>query len=933
MAVGCLTETYSKGVGMAALPTGTVTFLFTDLEGSTRLWEAHPEAMKGALARHDAILREVVGAHGGHVVKMTGDGVHAAFQLPADAMTAAAEGQRRLASELWTVAEPLRVRMGIHTGVVEDRDGDYFGSAVNRAARLMGVAHGGQILVSHASEELLRDQLADGTALLDLGELRLRDLSRPERVFQLAAGGLEEVFPPVRSLEAFPGNLPSQLSSFVGRDKELASVPDALRESRLVTLIGVGGVGKTRLAAQVAAEVLPRFADGAWFCELATAGDAAMLVETVAATIGARPRPGVSLEASLVEFLRPRALLMVLDNCEHLLDAAGRLAESVLGDCAGVRILATSREALGVDGERLIPVRSLGLPADGDPATATACDAVRLFESRGAAARPGFAIDASNAPSVVEICSRLDGIPLAIELAAARLAAMSPAEIAGHLDARFRLLTGGRRLAVERHQTLRSAVDWSYALLGDHERAVFDRLGAFVGSFDSSAASAVAATGGIESWDVLDALTSLVSKSMLTAEETSDGTTRYQLLETLRQYARERLDETGGTDPYRRRHAEHYARFAEQAGPALLGPDELLWRRHLHAELDNLRAAVTWALDSEDDADGELAVRIVAALSFQATADRAAGISTWAQRVLPRSETARPDLRVGVLGAASWDATFRLDYDQARELGNAALDLARAHGILNATALGSTCQGAMYSGRFDEALEIAHEVAAASTDAPDLDHASVVTAVVPAMVALLRGEMAHARDNAEHALQLARQSQNPSSIALASYTYGWVLMHDDPPAALRAFDESIDLVRQGATDMVYAHVLVRAASLRAASGDQSALTDLREAVAYAHDVGSLVTMMAVLDYGIRVLASLDHSAVGAVLVGFLDDGHEIALNPVGGPEGLAREQARAKLAADLGPDEYQAARARGAQLSYEAYIDYSLREIDRLVES
>ncbi|MCJ7672425.1 MAG: hypothetical protein MUP67_10350, partial [Acidimicrobiia bacterium] len=352
-------------------------------------------------------------------------------------------------------------------------------------------------------------------------------------------------------------------------------MPDALRESRLVTLIGVGGVGKTRLAAQVAAEVLPRFSDGAWFCELAAAGDAAMLVEAVAATIGARPRPGVSLEASLVEFLRPRALLMVLDNCEHLLDAAGRLAESVLGDCAGVRILATSREALGVDGERLIPVRSLGLPADGDPAMATASDAVRLFENRGAAARPGFTIDASNAPSVVEICSRLDGIPLAIELAAARLAAMSPAEIAGHLDARFRLLTGGRRLAVERHQTLRSAVDWSYALLGDHERAVFDRLGVFVGSFDASAASAVAAVDGIESWDVLDALTSLVSKSMLMAEETSDGTTRYQLLETLRQYARERLDESGGTDSYRRLHAEHYARFTEQAGPALLGPDEL----------------------------------------------------------------------------------------------------------------------------------------------------------------------------------------------------------------------------------------------------------------------------------------------------------------------------------------------------------------------
>jgi tetratricopeptide (TPR) repeat protein len=527
----------------------------------------------------------------------------------------------------------------------------------------------------------------------------------------------------------------------------------------------------------------------------------------------------------------------------------------------------------------------------------------------------------------------LDGIPLAIELAAARLAAMSPSEIAGHLDARFRLLTGGRRLAVERHQTLRSAVDWSYALLGDHERAVFDRLGVFVGSFDASAASAVAATDGVESWDVLDALRSLVSKSMLTAEETSDGTTRYQLLETLRQYARERLDESERTDAYRRRHAEHYARFSEEAGPALLGPDELRWRPHLHAELDNLRAAVTWALDSEDEADGELAVRIVAALFVQATQDRASGISTWANRVLPRSETARPDLRVAVLGAASWDAIFRLDYDRARELGHAAMDLARAHGTDIAAAAGGTVLGAMYSGRFDEALEIAQEALVPSSNAPDLDGNSAMLGDIRAQIDILRGDMENARREAETALHLARRSQNPSTIALASYVCGWAVMHDEPAAALAAFDESIELVRRGATDMLYAHVLVRAASLRAASGDQSALADLREAIAHAHDVGSLVTMMTVVDYGIRVLASLEHSTLGAVLAGFLDEGHVIVLNPVDGPERLAREQARAKLAADLGPHEYAAARARGAQLTYETYVDYSLREIDRILEA
>ncbi len=473
----------------AALPTGTVTFLFTDLEGSTRLWERHPEAMRTALARHDEILRDAVGQRSGVVVKTTGDGLHAAFAVAADAVAAAADAQQVLLDEAWALPEPLRVRMGLHTGRAEIRTGDYYGPAVNRAARVSAAAHGGQVVVSHATEELVRDDLPAGAALTDLGEHRLRDLARPERVYQVDAPGLRSDFPPLRSIDAYPTNLPLQLSSFVGREREIATIAKELYDARLVTLTGVGGVGKTRLSIQVAAEVLPHYRDGVWLCELAAATDPDSLAQVVASTLGVAQRPGLDLAASILEYLRGRELLVLLDNCEHLLDAAGRLGEGVLRECAGVRILATSREGLGVEGERVVALRSLGVPEQGAGSDAAAAsEAVRLFLERAHAAQAEFELDAASVEAVGEICRRLDGIPLAIELAAARVVAMHPREIADHLDERFRLLTGGRRTAVERHHTLRATVDWSYSLLGPTEQAVFARLGVFAGSFDASAA-------------------------------------------------------------------------------------------------------------------------------------------------------------------------------------------------------------------------------------------------------------------------------------------------------------------------------------------------------------------------------------------------------------------------------------------------------------
>ena len=403
---------------MAELPSGTVTFLFTDLEGSTRLWEEYPDAMRASLARHDELLRGAIESHAGHVVKTTGDGFHAAFATAHDALEAALAAQLALTAEPWARTGPLRVRMGVHTGEAEYRDGDYYGTALNRAARVAGAAYGGQLLVSRATMELLGDGRPDGCYLLDLGEHRLRDLGRPETLLQLCHPDLPRSFPPPRSLDAYPGNLPARFTSFVGRSEEMGRIELALEEARLVTLTGVGGVGKTRLALQAAGAVLPHFRDGAWFCELATAGDADALVQVVATVLGVQPHPTVPLDRRVRDALRDRRALVLLDNCEHLLEAATRVAEGILRECAHVRLIATSREPLDVEGERIVRVRSLPFPEAGTESAAT--DAVRLFIERAQGVESDFDADDDETRTVGEICRRLDGIPLAIELAAAR---------------------------------------------------------------------------------------------------------------------------------------------------------------------------------------------------------------------------------------------------------------------------------------------------------------------------------------------------------------------------------------------------------------------------------------------------------------------------------------------------------------------------------
>jgi predicted ATPase/class 3 adenylate cyclase len=900
---------------VADLPTGTVTFLFTDLEGSTRLWEDKPEAMKAALARHDDLLREAVESCGGHVVKTTGDGVLAVFATAHEALNAAVRGQRSLGLEAWTETGPLRVRMGLHTGEAENRSRDYYGAALNRAARLMSAAHAGQIVVSNATEQFVRADLAPELDLIDLGEHRFRDLSRPVRVFQVTAPGLRREFPKLRSLDEFLGNLPRQVTSFIGRGEELKSVVASLDEHRLVTLTGPGGIGKTRLSIQVAAELQPRYADGAWICELAGASDGESLLQLVAATLGVQPRADVSLEGSIVGFLATKQLLLILDNCEHLILAAARLVGAILRDAFDVRILATSREALGVTGERSSALGTLPLPdPTGDYEAIAERAAVRLFTERAAAVREGFVLEPRNAATVAELCCRLDGIPLAIELAAARVVAMSPAEILARLDERFRLLIGGERAGAERHQTLAAAVDWSYSLLETPDRLVFARLGVFVGGFDLAAAEAVVAAEGIERSDVLDAVASLVARSMVVAEEHDDATTRYRMLETLRDYALERLDDV---HPWKRRHAQHYATFAEQAGRDVTSPDEVRWRRRIRSELDNLRAAVSWAL-ARDESDAGLAIRIVAALARESYLDRSAGIGAWAERAVSRTSGVAAGLRYAVLAAAAQEALGRDDLKTARSF---AVDAVR-EGFppdCPAPACGHIALAMVdaYCSEVEEALRLITDAA----DAMDVAGGDLYCRTsLHTRLALLQtwNLKPAARAQAEEAVGLARRLGNPSALADALYAFSWAAWSDDPDVALAALDECIALTRAGASDSVFDGALAQAARLRAANDESDAALDLlREAVVHSYQIGYRRAVHFALSCGVEVLLHFGYAEPAAVISGY-------------GPARMTRTTPPRVLRAALDPDAYERAATRGGAMTFDEIVTFTVTQLDQI---
>jgi len=574
---------------MPDLPTGTITYMFTDVEGSTRLWQQHPDEMRTVMARHDSLLMtSSVEANDGTVVRPRGEGdsIFAVFLRATDAVGAACTAQQLLLRETWPVDIAINVRMALHTGESELREHDYYGTTVNRCAHLRGIAHGGQVILSQTTAQLVQDTLPEGVSLRDMGAHRLKDLLRPEQVFQVVHADLPADFPALKSMDAHAHNLPVQLTSFIGREGEIDEVRALLSSARLVTLAGTGGSGKTRLAQEIGASVIEDYPDGVWFIGLASLSDPKMLRPLVADTFSVG-------EDALIGYLQGKSVLVILDNCEHLVVGAASLVQWLLS-CQGVTVIATSREALNLAGERTYQVPPLPIPVqEAIQDILVGCPSVDLFVERAQAANPGFQLTLSNAVSVNQIVRRLDGIPLAIELAASRVKLLQPAEIAGRLTESFKILTGGPLDALPHHQTLERAIDWSYDMLDPEQQTLFRQLSVFRGGFSLPACGAVSGTD--DEIEALEALGQLVDKSLVRTVPAGEET-RYHLLEPLRQYAAARITpdeaaEAGG------RHARYFQHLAEQAAPELRGPGQLEWLARLETEHDNLRVAMTWGLE------------------------------------------------------------------------------------------------------------------------------------------------------------------------------------------------------------------------------------------------------------------------------------------------------------------------------------------------
>ncbi len=620
------------------LPSGNVAFLFTDIEGSTQRWDHDRAAMQDALRRHDAIVRAAIESHGGSVFKTIGDAFCAAFPSVERAVAAAASAQRELGAQDWGAVDGLRVRMAIHCGDADERDGDYFGPAVNRVARLLSAGHGGQVLVSGVAADEAAPHLAPDSGLRSLGMLPLRGFRQAERVYQLTAPGMRSAFKPLRALETPPNNLPRQPTSFVGRQPDVSNVEALSRANSLVTIVGTGGVGKTRLAVEAASDMLEDTRGGAWFVDLAPLSDPVLVASAMLSALGADQTSNAPAIDVLLGYLKERELLLVLDNCEHLVAEVSRIASAILASCPHVTILATSREPLNVAGECVLRLSSLG-----------SGDAVALFAERAQAVNPKFRVDDANRAAVEDLCNRLDGIALAIELAAARMRAVSLEELSRRLQ--LRVLTGGPRDRQARQQTMHALIDWSYELLTDDERSLFRDVSVFAGGFTLDAAAAVHAADGEDSFDTLDRLTSLIDKSLVVVESRDSGD-RYRLLEPIRQYARERLDQGGTTQDVLSRHARAFAALADRAyvefdtAPA---PD---WLSRNRFELDNVRAALEWTLGHEGDVVTGGTIAGSAGPVFLRLSLLREGVG-WGERALQFADQITPDIRARIHYALS----------------------------------------------------------------------------------------------------------------------------------------------------------------------------------------------------------------------------------------------------------------------------------------
>lgn len=781
-------------------PTGTVTFLFTDIEGSTKLWEQYPDAMKTAVAKQEIFSRQAVESNQGYVVKALGDGVMASFRNASEALLAAVAIQRAVQAESWGEIPAVRIRAGIHTGVVEERAGDYYGSPVNRTARLMSIGHGGQILLSETAYDLIRDSHLGDIVFRDLGQHRLRDMLRPERIFQVIISDLPSDFPPLKTLDVLPNNLPNLLTTFVGREHEKEDIKKILDSSRLLTLTGAGGTGKTRLSIEASADLLEEFPDGVWLVEYATVTDPTLVAQTIATTLHLREEHSRPILATLQDFFMNKNVLLILDNCEHLIQPIAQTADKLLRVDERLKILATSREPLGIPGEKTLRVPSLAVPnrAELPPLEQlTQFEAIKLFVDRAVNLQPNFVLTKQNAPAVAQIVGRLDGIPLAIELGAARIKGLSVDKIAARLDDQFNLLSMGSRTLLPRQQTLNALIEWSFNLLTDPERVFFRRLSVLVGGWTLEAAEAICAGNGLDGYEILNLLSELVEKSLVNVREDHESETRYYLLDTIRQYARVKLLESGEESGLRSKHCEWFLQLAENAEPNFHGPGQSAWLNRLETEYDNISFALDWAAAT---GDAERGLRLTGALYdyWNVRGYWSEGRDRLSKILALPADVARSQNRAKALNAAGNLALQQNDYAVAQALFESSLEISKSLGDAQETAKSIHGLGAGFEARGDYAK--AHEYYTRSLELfrkldSKLGKAGAMLNL--GTLDLGRGEYGQAQAYFEDCLPLFREIGDQRSVGKISGNLGLIAYFSgDYPAARKFCEESLAIRRE-----------------------------------------------------------------------------------------------------------------------------------------
>jgi predicted ATPase/class 3 adenylate cyclase len=878
--------------GPAVPPSGVVTFLFTDVEGSTRRWEADADEMRSALASHDDVLREAIEAHGGWLFKHTGDGVCAAFASPRSAVDAAVAAQRAL---------ELPVRIGIATGEAELRDGDYFGAVLNRAARVMAAGHGGQILLAESTAVLL-----SGVDLVDLGPRRLRDLPTAAGLFQVRAAGLRTEFPPLRALDASPGNLRPQTTSFIGRESEVAELQGAVKAHRLVTLTGVGGVGKTRLALEVAARLADEFPDGVWFFELAAVTDPAAIPDAVAAVLGVIQQPGKSVADSVAAALEGRVRLLVFDNCEHVVDTVADLVDAILAASATVTILATSREGLGVSEEQLWHVPSL------DVNSGTESAAVNLFVDRAQSVVSDFSLAQSgDADAVVEICRRLDGIPLAIELAASRMASMTASEVRDRLDQRLRLLVGSRR-GLARHHTLRHAVAWSYDHLDDAEKPLLERCSVFARGFDLQSVCAVAGSDDVDDYAILDLLDSLVRKSLLVADR-SAGRTRYSMLETIRQFAEEQLVARGEAAEARAAHSRYFAGREPDILALWDSPRQREAYDWVNVELANLRTAFRWAADHAD-LDAAAAIATYAGLlgylveNFEPIA--------WVEELIEAARAVdHPRLATLYVTASLCWVVGRIEeavgYTDAGQtvIGSGGEVPFALEGVLGAAYL--------IIGQPERCVEWCRAQLARGRDTHTVTRSVLVLALTVA------GAGEEARAAAKGLIDAAEATHNPFAFAYALYAYGYAFGDADPAGALEAVSRGLVIAQDSGNRVIESQLATVLSPLEAEHGDpQAALDHITPAIRNFYDSGNVGFIRSALATLAVFLDRLGRLEPAATIAGF-------AFSPLTASSFPQLSTAITHLRDVLGDQTYESLARKGETMTTAAIATYAYDQIDQ----